>query len=264
MLRERLSEGLQVRHCALSLVGEPIMYPEIGRLVQLLHAKGISTFLVTNAQFPDALRALGPVTQLYVSVDASSPEALKRIDRPLFPDFWQRFRDSLATLADKGQRTVYRLTLVKEWNMDEMQGYASLVELGKPDFIEVKGVTYCGESKRSNLTMGNVPWHEEVLSFVERLVALLPDYSIASEHEHSNCVLIAHHKFRVGGRWQTWIDYERFHELVQRFYRTGEPFSSLDYVAPLPQWATFGARERGFDPSDTRLLRRSKKDISGC
>lgn len=264
VLRERLSEGLRVRHCALSLVGEPIMYPEIGRLVQLLHARGISTFLVTNAQFPDALRSLGPVTQLYVSVDASSPEALKRIDRPLFPDFWQRFRDSLATLADKGQRTVYRLTLVKEWNMDEMQGYASLVELGKPDFIEVKGVTYCGESKRSNLTMGNVPWHEEVLSFVERLVALLPDYSIASEHEHSNCVLIAHHKFRVDGRWQTWIDYERFHELVQRFYRTGEPFSSLDYMAPLPQWATFGARERGFDPSDTRLLRRSKKDISGC
>lgn len=38
----------------------------------------------------------------------------------------------------QGQRTVYRLTLVKEWNMDEMQGYASLVELGKPDFIEVK------------------------------------------------------------------------------------------------------------------------------
>lgn len=264
VLRERLSEGLQVRHCALSLVGEPIMYPEIGRLVSLLHARGISTFLVTNAQFPEALRALGPVTQLYVSVDASSPEALKRIDRPLFPDFWQRFRDSLATLADKGQRTVYRLTLVKEWNMDEMQGYASLVELGKPDFIEVKGVTYCGESKRSNLTMSNVPWHEEVLSFVERLVALLPDYSIASEHEHSNCVLIAHHKFRVDGRWHTWIDYERFHELVQRFYKTGESFSSLDYVAPLPQWATFGARERGFDPSDTRLLRRSKKDISGC
>ncbi len=47
---------LQPRHCALSLVGEPIMYPEINTLVQQLHARRISTFLVTNAQFPDRIR----------------------------------------------------------------------------------------------------------------------------------------------------------------------------------------------------------------
>jgi tRNA wybutosine-synthesizing protein 1 len=31
------------------------------------------------------------VTQLYVSVDASTKESLKKIDRPLFKDFWERF-----------------------------------------------------------------------------------------------------------------------------------------------------------------------------
>lgn len=36
------------------------------------------------------------------------------------------------------QRTVYRLTLVKSWNVDELQAYAELVSLGSPDFIEVK------------------------------------------------------------------------------------------------------------------------------
>ena len=41
---------LQPKHCALSLVGEPIMYPEINALVRLLHGRGLSTFLVTNAQ----------------------------------------------------------------------------------------------------------------------------------------------------------------------------------------------------------------------
>lgn len=71
-------------------------------------------------------------------------------------------------------------------------------------------------------------------------------------------------QFRVDGVWHTWIDYERFHELVQRHYERGEPFGSLDYAAPLPPWATFGARERGFDPSDTRMLRRSRKDVGGC
>lgn len=79
-----------------------------------------------------------PVTQLYVSVDASDKESLKKIDRPLFRDFWQRFLSSLEALATKRQRTVYRLTLVKGWNTDEIEAYAKLVNYGKPDFIEVK------------------------------------------------------------------------------------------------------------------------------
>ncbi|XP_039418754.1 S-adenosyl-L-methionine-dependent tRNA 4-demethylwyosine synthase TYW1-like isoform X3 [Corvus cornix cornix] len=134
----RLEEALTVKHCALSLVGEPIMYPQINRFVRLLHQHGISTFLVTNAQFPEEIRRLEPVTQLYVSVDASTKESLRRIDRPLFKDFWQRFLDSLKALAEKQQRTVYRLTLVKAWNVDELKAYADLITLGKPDFIEVK------------------------------------------------------------------------------------------------------------------------------
>lgn len=36
------------------------------------------------------------------------------------------------------QRTVYRLTLVKSWNVEEMQAYSELISLGQPDFIEVK------------------------------------------------------------------------------------------------------------------------------
>ena len=102
---------------------------------------------MTNAQFPDAIRDLTPVTQLYVSIDASTKDSLKKIDRPLFKDFWERFIQSLVELEKKGQRTVYRLTLVKGWNAEEMENYARLVDIGKPDFIEVKGVTYCGTSK---------------------------------------------------------------------------------------------------------------------
>jgi len=34
-------------------------------------------------------------------VDASTKESLKRIDRPLFKDFWQRFLDSLKALSEK-------------------------------------------------------------------------------------------------------------------------------------------------------------------
>ncbi|XP_023673812.2 S-adenosyl-L-methionine-dependent tRNA 4-demethylwyosine synthase TYW1 isoform X1 [Paramormyrops kingsleyae] len=267
VLPERFEEGLAVQHCALSLVGEPIMYPEVNAFIRLLHQRRISSFLVTNAQFPEEIRNLVPVTQLYVSVDASTKDSLKRIDRPLFKDFWQRFLDSLRALGEKQQRTVYRLTLVKAWNVDELKAYAELVSLGQPDFVEVKGVTYCGESSASSLTMANVPWHEEVLYFVRQLADQLPDYDIASEHEHSNCILIAHRKFKVAGEWHTWIDYDRFQELVRLHDDTDSQtsFSAEDYMARTPDWAVFGACGRGFDPVDTRFQRKNKtRDVSGC
>lgn len=264
---ERLAEGMEAKHCALSLVGEPIMYPKINDLIQLLHNREISTFLVTNAQFPEAIRNLSPVTQLYVSVDASTKESLKKIDRPLFRDFWPRFLKSLEALSQKGQRTVYRLTLVKGWNVEEMKSYADLVALGKPDFIEVKGMTFCGDSKASSLTMKNVPWHEEVVEFVKQITDILPEYEIACEHEHSNCLLIANKKFKVNERWYTWIDYPKFHALIKKYECShGQAtFSSVDYMAETPEWGVFGDHHRGFDPNETRWFRKNRnKDISGC
>ena len=106
--------------------------------MDLLHSRGISSFLVTNAQFPEEIRSLHPVCQLYVSVDASTKESLKKVDRPLFPDYWSRFIRSLEALGEKGQRTVYRLTLVKGWNVEQVQQYADLVAIGRPEFVEVK------------------------------------------------------------------------------------------------------------------------------
>uniref|UniRef100_T1J2J5 S-adenosyl-L-methionine-dependent tRNA 4-demethylwyosine synthase TYW1 n=1 Tax=Strigamia maritima TaxID=126957 RepID=T1J2J5_STRMM len=262
----RIAEGMKIRHCALSLVGEPIMYPEINKFVSLLHSHGISSFLVTNAQFPDAIKDLVPVTQLYVSVDASTKDSLKKIDRPLFSDFWPRFLASLKALSDKGQRTVYRLTLVKAWNVEELAAYAELVTMGNPDFIEIKGVTYCGTSKASKLTMENVPWHEEVVEFGKKLINLLPEYGLACEHAHSNCILMANKKFQINGEWHTWIDYDKFHELIKdpAIISGEKTFNSLNYVAQTPYWAVYGSDKQGFDPDETRWYRKNNKDISGC
>ena len=267
---ERFQEAQQVKHCALSLVGEPIMYPQINQFVELLHKRGISSFLVTNAQFPELIETLVPVTQLYVSVDASTKESLKAIDRPLFRDFWERFVDSLKAISLRQQRTVYRLTLVKQFNVDEVANYAQLISIGKPDFIEVKGVTFCGYSGANPLTMSNVPFHSEVQAFCKELCIKLQEtlpnneYAIACEHEHSCSILIAHKKFYINNIWHTWIDYDKFHQLVQ----DGQPFTSLDYTAPTPEWALTGAPERGFDPKDTRFYRNSSSSKSststGC
>jgi len=267
VLADKLEEGMKAKHCALSLVGEPIMYPEINKFVKLLHKEGISSFLVTNAQFPDAIRDMEPCTQLYVSIDASTKDSLKKIDRPLFKDFWERFLSSLAELRKKGQRTVYRLTLVKGWNAEEMDNYAKLVEIGQPDLIEIKGVTFCGSSKASSLTMENVPWHTEVVRFVSDLVERLHGYEIASEHEHSNCILVASTRFKVEGQWMTWIDYDKFHSCVREFHESGKSFSALDYMSPTPAWAVYGATEQGFDPKEKRWYRKGKAEVNvdgGC
>ncbi|KAG5487082.1 hypothetical protein LSCM1_07752 [Leishmania martiniquensis] len=283
---ERLAAAMHIRHCALSLVGEPIMYPQINRFCALLHQHRISTFMVTNAQFPEQLRDLQPVVQLYLSIDAPTPEELKRIDRPLFEDYWDRCLSCVKELAKKRQRTVFRLTLVNQYNTENVKAYADLVEMGQPDFIEVKGVTYCGTSPSSTLTMKeNVPRHDEVMEFCRALCAevarrhphyrtpqmdaegeggsdaiVIPvgernrPYHVACEHEHSCCVLIALDTFFFEGRWHTWIDYERFYDLVESG-RTD--FTSLDYAAVTPAWATCNSKEKGFDPEQTRVVRKN-------
>lgn len=254
------------------------MYPHIGDLLGELHKRKISTYLVTNGQHPQAIESLRPITQLYVSVDAPTPESLEAIDRPLFKDAWERLRTSLKSLKDKGQRTVARLTVVKGWNSDEVEGYAKLIALGRVSLVEVKGVTFCGKSDASNLNMSNTPWHHEVVQITKKLQEELakmtaaggadapPEYALACEHKHSCSVLLARvDQFAAvdpitGERkWRTWVDYEKFQELAAR--NEADPsftFGVTDYLADTPSWAVFGATEEGFDPTDKRHRRKKK------
>ena len=259
---ERFQEAMKIKHCALSLVGEPIFYPHINELLAMLHAERISSFLVCNAQHPDQLAALKQVTQLYVSIDASNADSLRKIDRPLHRDYWQRFQRCLDILREKRfkMRTVFRLTLVKGFNIDEeVEGYAELVASGLPCFVETKGVTYCGTSSSAGagLTMQNVPFYEEITAFVEALNAALErrglGYGIAAEHAHSCCVLIASKRFFVEGKWHTLINYGKFFECLE----AGGEFGPEDYMGePTPEWATWG--KGGFDPADERVDRKGR------
>lgn len=64
--------------------------------------------------------------------------------------------------------------------------------------------------------MENVPWYSDVKEFSEALALKSGGvYEVACEHAHSCCVLLAKvDKFKINGKWHTWIDYDRFHELV--------------------------------------------------
>jgi len=211
--------------------------------------------------FQKKIKELQPVTQLYISVDAATPETLKLVDRPLFDDYWERFLQSIDQLKQKQQRTVFRLTLIKGWNAEEIINYGELIQRGMPDFVEVKGVTYCG-GKRPQIGMKNVPWHYEVIKFSQELATHLGGvYEIASEHEHSCCILLANvKKFKKQGQWHTWIDFDKFHEVR----KSGVEFTTEDYMLPTPSWAVFGAKERGFDPVEVRIGKLDKPRNAGC
>ena len=113
------------------------------------------------------------------------------------------------------------------------------------------------------------------------------NYSIATEHEHSCCILLAREdKFLIDGVWHTWIDYDKFQQLMVQYYDSqiscaeskGEEqtlfsFSSTDYMAPTPSWATYKSETRGFDPTESRWKRTKtgkmveieyKSSESGC
>ncbi len=225
----------EVRHVALSLTGEPITYPKMNELLDLFHRDHISTFLVTNSQYPEHIHNLKPITQLYCSVDAPTKELLKEVDLPLFPDFWERMIQSLQYLAAKKQRTCIRLTIIKGLNDILPEKYAGLIQIGKPDFIEVKAYMHVGPSQQ-RLKRENMPLHEEVIIFTRELVKFLPDYEICSEHIPSRVVMLAKKKFKRADGWHTWIDFEKFQELVM----SGTEFTTDDYLKKTPQTGLSG------------------------
>jgi len=111
--------------------------------------------------------------------------------------------------------------------------------------------------------MENVPFHTEVRKFCQSISERLgSEYELACEHVHSCCILIAKKEFYIDGHWNTWIDYDRFHKLIE----SKQPFTSADYIAPTPEWAIFGADEQGFNPVETRVYRNAKykSSDSGC
>ncbi|MFT4343545.1 MAG: 4-demethylwyosine synthase TYW1 [Candidatus Woesearchaeota archaeon] len=216
---ERVNSGMyeqskSAKHVALSLTGEPITYPKINEMLKVYNKKGVSTFLVTNAQYPEQIKNLEPVTQLYLSIDAPTKELLKEVDNPLFEDYWERFIGSIEAARDKKQRTTARLTVIKGLNDVLPEKYADWLKLGNFDFVEIKGYVFVGAS-RQRLSIDNMPMHEEVVAFAREVEKHLPGYEMMSEHIPSRVVLLAKKdRFFKDGAWHTWIDFEKWHELM--------------------------------------------------
>jgi tRNA wybutosine-synthesizing protein 1 len=162
----RLAEARLPKHVALSLMGEPTLYPYLKELIELIRKKGMTSFVVSNATNPEVLADLLP-TQLYLSLNAPDEELYRRVCRPA-AEHWQNILESLETIKAHRCRSVIRLTLVRGLNMVRPEDYARLIAKAEPDYVEVKAYMHLGRS-RDRLTRDAMPQHYEIMEFARTL-----------------------------------------------------------------------------------------------
>ena len=221
---KKISEMDDVRHVALSLTGEPISYPLINEILKAFHKRKISTFLVTNAQYPEQIEKIEKVTQLYLSIDAPNKKLLKKIDNPLLPDFWERMLKSLELLKTRKYRTCIRLTMIKNENMSNHEEYAQLINKGSPDVIELKSYVHVGASRKF-YSQENMPTLDDMKVFMDDLLKHLPDYEYIREHKPSRAILLIKKSLKK----KAWINFPKFFELINNHkeFNTGDYSSEI-------------------------------------
>lgn len=193
MVSERkYKEARDPKHVAISLAGEPTLYPLLSDLINEIHQRGMTSFLVTNGTQPDVLSTMSLPTQLYVTLAAADESTYKTLCKPGLRDGWNRILQSQETMQSLDTRTVNRLTMVANRNMHDVREYSKLIEIGEPDFIEVKGYMFLGSS-RDRLDQTNVPTHREIYAFSEKL-ATLTGYYLSGEQVESRVVLLSRSK----------------------------------------------------------------------
>ncbi|WP_232085589.1 4-demethylwyosine synthase TYW1 [Conexivisphaera calida] len=187
-------EAMFPRHVAISLDGEPAMYPWLRELVSEIRGRGMTAFLVTNGSVPGRLRGLrgAPPHNLYVSLYGPSEEVFERSARPLFRGAWERVMESLSMMGDfedAGSNTLLRLTMVRGLNMVDPDGYSRVIGLARPMFVELKGYTWVGESTR-RLTIDAMPTLGDLESFAAELESRT-GYRTADVDGKSRVVMLA-------------------------------------------------------------------------
>ncbi len=191
-------------HWAISLSGEPTIYPRLGELVEELRSRDEvkSIFIVTNGQEPEMIEKMAKdknlPTQLYVSLSAPNQKLFNKINRPVYADGWQRLMRTLSMLRRLGCRKVIRLTILKGMNdkPEHLAEYAKIMDDSYTDFIEIKSYMFLGLS-RQRLKKENMASHKSIKEWSLRLLDRMPGYRLEAEDETSRIVLLKRKKSPV-------------------------------------------------------------------
>jgi tRNA wybutosine-synthesizing protein 1 len=139
---------------------------------------------------PSKLANLGEEpTQLYVSVCAPNEETYKNVCQPQIPKAWEKLKETLELMSSFKCPTVIRITSVRGLNMEDVEGYAKLIERANPTYVEPKAYMHVGFS-RLRLSYENTPSHKEIREFSKEL-ASGTGYNIIDESIESRVVLLS-------------------------------------------------------------------------
>jgi len=205
--KKRLDESLKPSHYAISLSGEPTMYPKLPELIKYLKSlkETKSIFLVTNGQEPEMIQKLQEEdalpTQLYLSTNAADYESFLRINKPKYDDSWQRWNTTLGMLKHLDTRTVLRITLIRDYNNQKemIPAFAKMLKQSSPHFVEIKSYMHIGRST-NRLEYENMLEMEEVRKFSEEIVKQSQLFSVMDESNISRIVILQNNKRKID-RW---------------------------------------------------------------
>ena len=196
-ITKKLDESLLPAHYAISLSGEPTMYPKLPQLIKYLKTLPAtkSIFLVTNGQEPQMLQRLQDEdalpTQIYLSANAADYDSFMRINKPRYADSWERWNQSLELLAKMYTRTVLRMTMIRNHNDSEsmIPDLANMINRANVHFIEIKSYMHIGRST-NRLQRSDMLEFEEVSHFAGQLAKKSQMYSVVNESIASRIVLL--------------------------------------------------------------------------
>lgn len=187
--RKKLKESENPNNAAISLAGEPTVYPMIDELIGEFNHRKFNTFLVSNGTNPEKLKILdNEPTQLYLSLDAPNKNVYNDLCNPQIDGAWDLLNDSLEFLGSYSSRTCLRVTCVKGKNMINPEEYSKLIKKANPTYIEVKAYMHVGYS-RKRLSLDNMPEFDEVIDFANSICEYTGQ-SIVNESEISRVVLL--------------------------------------------------------------------------
>lgn len=203
--KTKLDESLLPAHYAISLSGEPTMYPKLPEMIRYLRALDAtkSVFLVTNGQEPHIIKTMMDKpetlpTQLYLSTNAADRESFMSINKPRYKDSWERWSKTLGMLQYMQTRTVLRVTLIRGYNdhPNMTRPFAEMFDESSPHFVEIKSYMHIGRSI-NRLERDNMLEMDEVRKFADGIVRHSDSFSVMDESEISRIVVLQNDKRKI-------------------------------------------------------------------